>query len=85
MKQLMAVALLSVVLTPVSVLAQEPVVGAKDPEALFTDKDPALNADKQVVLHIMRDLLEANHWADTDGKADEHWDAATIQPPAPAR
>jgi predicted SnoaL-like aldol condensation-catalyzing enzyme len=44
--------------------AQEPVVGARDPEALFTDKDPKLNANKQVVLHIVRDLLEANHWQD---------------------
>jgi predicted SnoaL-like aldol condensation-catalyzing enzyme len=171
MKQLIAVALLSVVLAPVAAFAQEPVVGVKDPESLFTDKDPKLHANKQVVLHIMRDLLEANHWADAskylsdrylqhnpnvksglkpvmdyfttapgrqptpipardkwktqvvavlaegdlvsvaiareyddprekgkkytstwfdmwrikDGKADEHWDAATIAPPAPVR
>lgn len=171
MKQLIALALLSLVLAPVAAFAQEPVVGVKDPEALFTDKDPKLHANKQVVLHIMRDLLEANHWADApkylsdrylqhnpnvksglkpvmdyfttapgrqptpipardkwktqvvavlaqgdlvavaiareyddprekgkkytstwfdmwrikDGKADEHWDAATIPPPAPAR
>src|SRR5215216_619989 len=65
MKQLIAVALLSVVLAPVAAFAQEPVVGVKDPEALFTDKDPKLHANKQVVLHIMRDLLEANHWADS--------------------
>ena len=45
-------------------LAQAPVVGSPDPESLFTSKDPKLNANKQVVLHIMRDLLEANHWAD---------------------
>jgi len=42
--------------------AQEPVVGSKDPESLFTSKDPKLNANKQVVMHIMRDLLEAGHW-----------------------
>src|SRR5215216_5259390 len=64
MKQLIAVALLSVVLAPVAAFAQEPVVGVKDPEALFTDKDPKLHANKQVVLHIVRDLLEANHWSD---------------------
>ena len=63
MKQLIAVVLLSMVLAPVA-YAQEPVVGVKDPEALFTDKDPKLHANKQVVLHIVRDLLEANHWAD---------------------
>ena len=42
--------------------AQEPVVGSKNPESLFTSKDPKLNANKQVVMHIMRDLLEAGHW-----------------------
>ena len=44
--------------------AQAPVVGHPDPESLFTDPDPRLNANKQVVLHIVRDLLEANHWSD---------------------
>jgi predicted SnoaL-like aldol condensation-catalyzing enzyme len=44
--------------------AQEPVVGAKNPEALFTSPDRKLNANKQVVLHIVRDLLEANHWSE---------------------
>jgi predicted SnoaL-like aldol condensation-catalyzing enzyme len=44
------------------VLAQEPVTGAADPEALFTSPDPKLNANKQVVLHIVRDLLQAGHW-----------------------
>src|SRR5882672_5166574 len=43
-------------------MAQAPVTGAADPESLFTSPDPKLNANKQVVLHIMRDLLEANHW-----------------------
>jgi len=46
------------------VLAQAPVVGSSDPESLFTSPDPKLNANKQVVLHIIRDLLEANHWSD---------------------
>ena len=44
--------------------AQEPVTGAADPEALFTSRDRTLNSNKQVVLHIVRDLLEANHWSD---------------------
>ncbi len=47
-----------------ALLAQEPVVGVKDPEALFHSKDKKLDANKQVVMHIMRDLLEANHWDD---------------------
>jgi predicted SnoaL-like aldol condensation-catalyzing enzyme len=45
-------------------VAQAPVVGHPDPESLFTDPDPKLHANKQVVLHIVRDLLEANHWSD---------------------
>jgi predicted SnoaL-like aldol condensation-catalyzing enzyme len=45
-------------------LAQAPVMASSDPESLFTSPDPKLNANKQVVLHIMRDLLEANHWSD---------------------
>ena len=54
----------AVVLTCTSVLAQEPVTGAADPEALFTSRDKKLHANKQVVLHIVRDLLEAGHWSD---------------------
>jgi len=42
--------------------AQEPVVAAANAESLFTSRDPKLSANKQVALHIMRDLLEANHW-----------------------
>lgn len=45
-------------------MAQAPVVASSDPESLFTSPDPKLHANKQVVLHIMRDLLEANHWKD---------------------
>jgi len=47
-----------------SAIAQAPVVGSPDPESLFTSPDPKLHANKQVVLHIMRDLLEAGHWDD---------------------
>ena len=37
-------------------MAQAPVVGSADPESLFTSKDPKLHANKQVVMHIMRDI-----------------------------
>jgi predicted SnoaL-like aldol condensation-catalyzing enzyme len=52
--------------TLVSSLAQPqaPVVGVPNPEQLFTSRDRKLNANKQVVLHIVRDLLEAGHWKD---------------------
>jgi predicted SnoaL-like aldol condensation-catalyzing enzyme len=42
--------------------AQEAVVGAKDPDSLFHDKDPKLDRNKQATYHIFKDLLEANHW-----------------------
>jgi len=44
--------------------AQEPVVGVTGAEAdaMFTSKDPKLNTNKQAAYHIMKDLLEANHW-----------------------
>src|SRR5205823_10015550 len=54
--------LLAALCTASPVLAQAPVVGSRDPESLFTSPDPKLHANKQVVLHIMRDLLEAGHW-----------------------
>jgi predicted SnoaL-like aldol condensation-catalyzing enzyme len=55
---------LTLALTCAPVFAQEPVTWSNDPESLFTSKDKKLNANKQVVMHIMRDLLEANHWED---------------------
>jgi predicted SnoaL-like aldol condensation-catalyzing enzyme len=48
--------------------AQAPVVASTNPEALFTDTDPRLHANKQVILHVVRDLLEAGHWADSAAK-----------------
>jgi predicted SnoaL-like aldol condensation-catalyzing enzyme len=39
-----------------------PVVAHPDPEALFTSRDPRLNANKQVALKIVKELLEAGHW-----------------------
>ncbi len=45
-----------------SLYAQEPVVGVKDPEALFKDSNPTLNKNKQAALHIMRELLQCGQW-----------------------
>jgi predicted SnoaL-like aldol condensation-catalyzing enzyme len=55
----LAVALLAV--TSAS-FAQEPVVGVKDPESLFVDKDPVKHRNKQATLRIMRELLQCNQW-----------------------
>lgn len=43
-------------------LAQEPVVPPADQDALFHSSDPKLDANKQVAMHIVRDLLQCAHW-----------------------
>jgi predicted SnoaL-like aldol condensation-catalyzing enzyme len=63
-KRLTSAVLFLLLIAATPALAQAPVVGSPDPESLFTSKDPKLHANKQVVLHIMRDLLEAGHWSD---------------------
>lgn len=45
-----------------AVFAQDAVVAAKDPEVLFTSTNAQLHKNKQVVYHIVKDLLESNHW-----------------------
>lgn len=42
--------------------AQDAVVANPNPEALFTSTNPKLHKNKQVVYHIVKDLLECNHW-----------------------
>jgi predicted SnoaL-like aldol condensation-catalyzing enzyme len=59
-----AATLFALLMMSLPAFAQAPVTGAADPEALFTSPDPKLHANKQVVLRIVRDLLEANHWKD---------------------
>jgi len=49
-------------LTGYACYAQEEVVGVSNPEALFHDKNPKLDRNKQAAYHIFKDLLEANHW-----------------------
>jgi predicted SnoaL-like aldol condensation-catalyzing enzyme len=60
----------------VPAMAQEPVVGVTgaQADAMFTSKDPVLNTNKQAAYHIMKDLLECNHWelADKWLTADYH-------------
>ena len=43
-------------------VAQEPVVGVANPESLFRDSNPKRHRNKQATLHIMKDLLQCNHW-----------------------
>ena len=66
MKRIALVGLLCV-LASASLFGQAtPVVGSDDPAALFTDKDPVLNRNKQAAMHIVIDLLEAGHWSEAD-------------------
>jgi predicted SnoaL-like aldol condensation-catalyzing enzyme len=62
--RLSLLAVLTILLACVPAMAQEPVVGVTGAaaDALFTSKDPTLNINKQAAYHIMKDLLEANHW-----------------------
>jgi predicted SnoaL-like aldol condensation-catalyzing enzyme len=46
--------------------AQERVVGVKDPDALFHSSDRRLDANKQVVYHIFKEILEGNDGAAID-------------------
>jgi predicted SnoaL-like aldol condensation-catalyzing enzyme len=62
--RLSLLAVLAVLFACVPAIAQEPVIGVTGAEAdaLFTSKNPTLNTNKQAAYHIMKDLLEANHW-----------------------
>lgn len=42
--------------------AQEAVVGVANPEALFHDKNPKLDRNKQAAYHIEKELLECGEW-----------------------
>jgi len=56
-----------------SLHAQEAVVGASDPDALFHRSDPKLNTNTQVAYHIVKDLLEAGHWELADKYLTERY------------
>jgi predicted SnoaL-like aldol condensation-catalyzing enzyme len=53
--------------------AQEAVVGAADPDALFHSKDRVLNRNKQCAYHIVKDLIEAGHWEQADKYLTERY------------
>jgi predicted SnoaL-like aldol condensation-catalyzing enzyme len=63
MKKILALTTLAGALLATGLHAQEPVTGTPD-ESLFTDSDPVKNTNKQAALHIMRELLQCNHWSD---------------------
>ncbi|MBO9170787.1 hypothetical protein [Rhizobium sp. L245/93] len=56
-----------------TVSAQEAVVGADNPDALFTSSDPKYAKDPSKSYTT----TWFDSWRFVDGKADEHWDPAT--------
>jgi predicted SnoaL-like aldol condensation-catalyzing enzyme len=66
MKRIALVGLFSILASTAAFGQAVPVVGADDPAALFTAKDPVLNRNKQAAMHIVIDLLEAGHWSEAD-------------------
>ncbi|MDF0545850.1 nuclear transport factor 2 family protein [Sphingobium sp. H39-3-25] len=72
---MLLVAALAVPATVPAAVAQEAATPAADVEVLFTSSDPRLNANKQIVYHIFKDLLEAGHWE----LADQYLTEAYIQ------
>lgn len=65
--------LAAVLVTTLPARSQEPVVAAADPEALFTDADPQLHANKQVILHVLRELIQCNYWEQADKWMSERY------------
>jgi predicted SnoaL-like aldol condensation-catalyzing enzyme len=67
MKRYMFVSIASVLFAGAAqVQAQEPVVGVADPEALFHNKNPALEKNLQAAYHIQKNLLECREWDKAD-------------------
>lgn len=64
MKTLLSSLAIAMLFTCSAAFAQEPVVGVTGAaaDAMFTDKNPTLNTNKQATYHIIKDLLEDNHW-----------------------
>src|SRR5262249_46279663 len=61
MRKLLLVPAIGLLAASASLHAQTAVTAAPDVEALFTSKDPKLNANKQVAYKIIKELLECNH------------------------
>jgi predicted SnoaL-like aldol condensation-catalyzing enzyme len=65
LRLMLSVALLAATVAAPAI-AQEPVKGVADPDALFKDKNKKMNDLKQVAYHIEKDLLQCNHWDEAD-------------------
>jgi predicted SnoaL-like aldol condensation-catalyzing enzyme len=63
----------SMLLSCGAIHAQDPVMAAPEPDALFHSSDPTLNANKQAAYHIIKDLIEAGHWEQADKYLTERY------------
>ncbi len=70
---ILAPAVLATGLLAAPLAAQTPVAGVANAEALFTDKDPVVNKNKQAALRITRELLQCNHWSDAGNWLTERY------------
>ena len=73
MRYVLSLSFIAVLTFPAPLVAQEPVVGASNPEALFHSADPTLDANQQAAYHIVKDLLEAGHWEMADKYLTERY------------
>lgn len=73
MKKIILAIVLFTTLSLTIVQAQDAVLASENPEALFTSTDVRLNKNKQVVYHIVKDLLESNHWELADKYISERY------------
>jgi predicted SnoaL-like aldol condensation-catalyzing enzyme len=73
MKKVILVMALFITQPIVTVQAQDAVLAAQNPEALFISPDARLHKNKQVVYHIVKDLLESNHWDLADKYISERY------------
>jgi len=64
--QIMLAALLGAACLTTPALAQEAIVVPGNREALFTDPDPVLHANKQATLRILHDLIQCNRWDEAE-------------------
>jgi predicted SnoaL-like aldol condensation-catalyzing enzyme len=74
MKRYIHVAVVAgLILGSTALRAQDPVVGAPDPDSLFHSKNPKLDVNKQAAYHIIKDLIEAGHWDEADKYLTERY------------
>ena len=73
MRKLLLIPAIALLSASACLYGQEAVKPAADPEALFTSKDPKLNANKQVAYKIIKELIQEGHWDRADKYLTERY------------